>query len=38
MQRQITNRLSEMILAGQVGEDDTVEIGLENDAIVMKKK
>lgn len=38
MQRQITNHLSEMILAGQVGEDDTVEIGLENDAIVMKKK
>ncbi|MBN1928078.1 MAG: AAA family ATPase [Chlorobiaceae bacterium] len=38
MQRQLTNRLSEMILAGQVGEDDTVEIGLENDAIVMQKR
>ncbi len=38
MQRQITNRLSEMILAGQAGEDDTVEISLENDAIVMKKR
>jgi len=38
MQRQITNRLSEMILAGQAGEDDTVEISLENDGIVMKKR
>ena len=38
MQRQITNRLSEMILAGEAGEDDTVEISLESDAIVMKKR
>jgi len=38
MQRQITNHLSEMILAGQAGEDDTVEISLENDTIAMKKR
>ena len=38
MQRQLTNKLSEMILAGQIGEDDTVEIGLEGDAITMRKK
>ena len=38
MQRQITNKLSEMILSGQIGEDDTVEIGLEGDAITMQKK
>ena len=38
MQRQLTNKLSEMILAGQIGEDDTVEIGLEGEAITMHKK
>ena len=38
MQRQLTNKLSEMILSGQIGEDDTVEIGLEGEAITMQKK
>ena len=38
MQRQLTNKLSEMILAGQIGEDDTVEIGLEGEAITMHKR
>jgi ATP-dependent Clp protease ATP-binding subunit ClpA len=38
LQRQITNHLSEMILAGQVGEDDTVEIALEGERITMHKK
>ncbi|TNJ39008.1 AAA family ATPase [Chlorobaculum thiosulfatiphilum] len=38
MQRQITNHLSEMILSGEIGEDDTVEIGLEGEAITMYKK
>ena len=38
MQRKITNLLSEMILSGKVEDGDTVEIGLEGDAIAMKKK
>jgi len=38
MQRQITNHLSEMILSGEIGEDDAVEIGLEGEAITMHKK
>ncbi|NTW75154.1 MAG: AAA domain-containing protein, partial [Chlorobiaceae bacterium] len=38
MQRQITNRLSEMILAGVVDEGDTVEIGFQGESIVMTKK
>jgi ATP-dependent Clp protease ATP-binding subunit ClpA len=38
MQRKITNLLSEMILSGKVDEGDTVEIDLEGDAIIMKKK
>ncbi|HWQ25617.1 MAG TPA: AAA family ATPase [Chlorobaculum sp.] len=38
MQRKITNPLSEMILSGKVDEGDTVEIDLEGDAIIMKKK
>jgi ATP-dependent Clp protease ATP-binding subunit ClpB len=38
MQRKVTNRLSEMILAGQVDEGDTVEIGLEGESITMAKK
>jgi ATP-dependent Clp protease ATP-binding subunit ClpB len=38
MQRQLTNRLSEMILSGQIGEDDTVEIALEGEAITMHKR
>ena len=37
MQRQITNRLSEMILAGQVDEGDTVEVTVENEGIVLRK-
>ena len=38
MQRQITNHLSEMILSGEIGEDDAVEIRLEGEAITMHKK
>ncbi len=38
MQRQITNRLSELILAGQVEEGDTVSISLDGDTISMAKK
>jgi ATP-dependent Clp protease ATP-binding subunit ClpA len=38
IQRQITNRISEMILSGQVSEGDTVEIGLDGDSITMSKK
>jgi ATP-dependent Clp protease ATP-binding subunit ClpA len=38
IQRKITNLLSEMILSGKVDEGDTVEIDLEGDAIIMKKK
>jgi len=38
MQRQITNRISEMILSGQAGEGDAVAIGLEGDNITMTKK
>jgi ATP-dependent Clp protease ATP-binding subunit ClpA len=38
IQRHITNRISEMILSGQVSEGDTVEIGLEGDSITMSKK
>jgi ATP-dependent Clp protease ATP-binding subunit ClpA len=38
IQRHITNRISEMILSGQVSEGDTVEIGLEGDSMTMSKK
>ncbi|NTV02343.1 MAG: AAA domain-containing protein [Chlorobiaceae bacterium] len=38
MQRQITNRISEMILAGQVDEGDTVEVAVEDGGIVLKKR
>ena len=38
MQRQITNRISEMILAGQVDEGDTVEVAVEDERIVLNKK
>jgi ATP-dependent Clp protease ATP-binding subunit ClpB len=35
LQRQITNRLSEMILAGQVDEGDSVEIAMKGESLVM---
>jgi ATP-dependent Clp protease ATP-binding subunit ClpA len=38
MQRQITNKLSEMILAGQVDEGDTVEVAVEGEGIVLRKR
>ncbi|NTU67771.1 MAG: AAA domain-containing protein [Chlorobiaceae bacterium] len=38
MQRQVTNRISEMILAGQVDEGDTVEVAVEGEGIVLSKK
>jgi ATP-dependent Clp protease ATP-binding subunit ClpA len=38
MQRKITNPLSEMILAGQVDEGDTVEVAAEGDGMVLRKK
>ncbi len=37
MQRQITNRLSEMILAARVEEGDTVEVTADTEGIVVRK-
>jgi ATP-dependent Clp protease ATP-binding subunit ClpA len=38
MQRQITNRLSEMILAARVEEGDTVEVTADAEGVVLRKK